>query len=178
MHDPHILPDDPNWPIRAREGRWKRFAILLFMILLGQGIGGWSTMQSVESWYPALTKAPWNPPASVFAPTWTLLYALLLFAGWRVWQKLVALGEPRPWSHPALRAYGWQLAFNFLWSPLFFGLRLPAVALIDLALMLLTGAWMLFAFRRLDKPAFYSQIPYACWISFAFSLNLAIVILN
>src|SRR4051794_27489049 len=83
-----------------------------------------------------LHKPPFQPPSWVFAPVWTVLYGLMSFSAWRVWNR--PAGPKRSW---ALALWGVQLGFNALWSPLFFpahphraalaglsapGVRLPA----------------------------------------------------
>jgi benzodiazapine receptor len=142
----------------------------LALCLGAGGLGGWSTAQSVGSWYPTLVKPPFNPPAWIFGPVWTTLYVFMGVAAWRVWRKA-------GWGTP-LTLFAIQLALNSLWSFLFFGLRSPGLALLDivplLAFILLT--WR--AFRPIDRPAAALLVPYAAWVSFALLLNASIWWLN
>ena len=79
------------------------------------------------AWYATLTKPAWNPPAAVFAPVWTVLYASMGVAAWLVWRRAGFVG-----ARAALAAFGVQLVLNALWSYLFFGLHRPGVALADI----------------------------------------------
>ena len=38
-------------------------------------------------WYSTLNKPAWNPPAWLFGPVWTLLYAAMAVAAWLVWRR-------------------------------------------------------------------------------------------
>ena len=87
-------------------------------LLIG-GAGGWATAQGVRAWYPALVKPPFNPPAWVFGPVWTLLYILMGVAFFLVWRRF----RVSPTSGRAMAAYGVQLLLNFFWSFLFFWAR-------------------------------------------------------
>lgn len=137
-------------------------------------IGGWATASSVATWYVTLDKPGFNPPNAVFGPVWTALYILMAVAAWRVWRSETVRTRRRA----ALTLYGVQLALNLAWSLLFFGLRRPDLAMIDIALLLAaviaTGA----AFWRIDRPAGLMMVPYAAWVGFASALNFAIWRLN
>jgi translocator protein len=126
-----------------------------------------------QQWYDALNKPSFNPPNTVFAPVWTILYILIAIAGARVW-----LAAPSPERSLALRLWALQLVLNAVWSPLFFGARRPELALVDIVLML--GAIAAFVWRawRVDRVAAWLMLPYLGWVAFATALNLAIVLLN
>jgi benzodiazapine receptor len=158
-------------------GIW-RLCIVVTLVLGVQVLGGYATASSVKSWYPLLVKAPWNPPGWVFGPVWSLLYILMAWSGWRVWQQLARTGVEQPWQHPALQWFLAQLLFNLSWSVLFFGLRSPFLALVLMLWLWVSIAQMIRHFLRVDRTAGYSQVPYLLWVSFAFTLNAAIVYLN
>ncbi len=135
-------------------------------------IGSWATFENVRAWYPALAKPSWNPPNWVFAPVWTTLYVLMGVAAWRVWR--VADGKARG----LMRLYFVQLVLNALWSVLFFGLKSPGWALVDIILLWGLLVWLLAGFWRRDRLAGALWRPYVLWVSFATVLNAAIVRLN
>lgn len=136
-------------------------------------LGGWVTRESVASWYPELRKPAFNPPAWVFGPVWTVLYAMIAVAGWRAWRRRAA-----PGAGGAFLAYGVQLGLNLLWSFLFFGARQPGLALVDIAALLAAIGVNVAAFARLDRAAAALLLPYAAWVAFAAALNFAIWRLN
>lgn len=149
--------------------------------LLSQAVGflGWVSLAfaagavgaiaSVDaaSFYGELSKPSWAPPASIFGPVWTALYALMGIAAWLVWRS------PGP-KAVALALFVAQLAANALWSWLFFSWRLgPAAAaevLVLLALIVATVA----AFWHRNRLAAFLLLPYLLWVSFASVLTWAL----
>lgn len=154
-----------------RDGR-SLIAFLAIAIVI-QLIAGLWTSSSVGTWYTTLQRAPWNPPGWVFGPVWTALYITIAIAGWLVWRKR---GEAN--IRPAMTWYAVQFALNLAWSGLFFGMRQPALALLDLILLLTAIVLTIRAFRRIHPFAGTLLIPYALWVAYATTLNAAIWYLN
>ena len=120
-------------------------------------------------YYASLAKPSWSPPAWVFGPVWTALYLMMAVAAWLVWRQ----GGWRAQRAP-LSLYLLQLALNALWTPVFFGLRSPGLALVVIvslgAAIVLTGR----AFRPVSRVASWLLIPYLVWVVFAAALNFSI----
>lgn len=135
-------------------------------------IGGRITAASVGDWYQTLVKPPFNPPDWVFPPVWVALYILMGLAAWRIWDSR-RTGIPR-----ALAGYAVQLGLNLGWTILFFGLRRPDWALIEIVPLLGFILWTVASFHRLDRLAAWLLAPYALWVAFAVYLNAGIVTLN
>lgn len=140
-------------------------------------IGGLATASSVTTWYPTLAKPAWNPPSAVFAPVWTVLYIFMSIAAWRVWRH-----RENPALKPAvlalLIAHFLQLILNTAWSLLFFGLRRPDFAFIDIVTLLAALFWIQIRLSRIDRPAAMLWTPYMLWVAFATALNFSIWRLN
>jgi benzodiazapine receptor len=119
-------------------------------------------------YYAGLRKPSWAPPAWLFGPVWTVLYALIGTAAW-----LVAR-DPRRGGQPALKLWGAQLALNAAWTPIFFGLRAPGAALVEIVAMWVAIAVTTVAFVRRRRLAAALMLPYLAWVTFATLLNLAI----
>ena len=136
-------------------------------------VGGLATAASVGTWYPGLEKPAFNPPNAVFGPVWTVLYALMAYAAWEVWRR----SEGATRRH-AITLYAVQLTLNLAWSLIFFGLRRPDIALVEVVLFL--GAILLTAraFWRIHRPAGLVFVPYVLWVAFASLLNFEIWRLN
>ena len=124
-------------------------------------------------WYGSLRKPVWTPPAWVFGPMWTLLYLMMGVAAWMVWRR----GGWRAQRLP-LGCFLVQLALNAAWSPLFFGLHRPDLALADILFLWLAIAATLAAFWFRTRLAALLLLPYLAWVSFAALLNLALWQLN
>lgn len=152
---------------------WKVGIAIVVTLLLGSA-SGLVTAGAVEGWYMEIEKPSFNPPNSVFGPVWTVLYILMGFAAGLVWSN----GTDDPQVRRGLLLYGLQLLLNVLWSLLFFGLKGPGLALVDITLLLLTIILCIRAFHPIDRWAAYLMVPYLLWVCFASVLNAAIWMLN
>jgi tryptophan-rich sensory protein len=151
----------------------KLAAAILFCEIAGS-LGSVVTMPAPGSWYSALAKPFFAPPAWVFGPVWFTLFALMGIALFLIWE----LGTRKPEVRFALGIFGLQFIFNVTWSFLFFGLKSPLLGLISIIILW----WLILAtivvFYRLRKSAAYLLIPYIAWVSIATVLNASIYLLN
>jgi tryptophan-rich sensory protein len=125
-------------------------------------------------WYRGLRKPSWNPPDWAFAPAWTVLYIMIAVSGWMVWRQAGSVGAA---AFP-LAVYLVQLLFNAGWSAVFFGLKRP-----DLAFVEVVGLWLsilatIIVFWPVSTTAALLLLPYLAWVSFAATLNFTIWRLN
>ena len=74
--------------------------------------------------------------------------------------------------------FGIQLALNVLWSFLFFGLKSPYYAFVEIVLLWFAIFLTILKFRKISKTASYLLFPYILWVSFAMLLNYYLWILN
>jgi translocator protein len=149
---------------------------LIFWIavcFLAAAVGSLFTAPRIDNWYAALAKPSWTPPDWVFGPAWSLLFLLMAVAAWQVWRTV----ERRLAVMP-LVFFGIQLLLNAAWSVLFFGMKSPGLALLEIVLLWLAIVATLVAFRRRSALAGWLLAPYLAWVSFAVALNLAIWNLN
>lgn len=133
------------------------------------------TRTGVETWYPTIVKPVFNPPNWIFAPVWTLLFVLMGIAAGLVWDKIKEQNEA---VKKALGFFLIQLVLNAIWSYLFFGLKNPMLALIEIALLWLMIYETYLKFIKINKIAGYLLVPYLAWVSFAMILNASIWWLN
>ena len=151
-----------------------RLGIAVTIPLVVGGLSGFATAQGVRDWFPTLIKPSFNPPSWVFGPVWTLLYVMMGIAAFMVWQKGWENGAVKI----ALGFFAFQLILNGLWSVLFFGMRMPALAFADIILLWASiGATVVF-FWRVSPAAGMLLLPYEAWVTFAAVLNGSIWILN
>ena len=123
-----------------------------------------------DRWYRALRKPWFQPPAWVFAPVWTGLYALIAASGYRVWSA-----PPSPERTRALTFWGAQLGLNAAWSWLFFSKHNPKAALADIGLLRVSIDAYAAEAEKVDPAARWMMAPYRGWIGFATLLNADIV---
>ena len=121
-------------------------------------------------WYEALKKPAWTPPNWLFPVAWMTLYLLMsAAAASAAMVEGAALG---------LALWSVQIAFNTLWTPVFFGLKRMRTALWPMAGLWLSVTATCVAFFTLDVWAGLLFVPYVVWVTVAGALNLALVRLN
>jgi len=129
------------------------------------------------SLYAQLVRPSWAPPAWIFGPVWTALYALIAISfGYAIYLFL-----KRRISFRVLLPFILNLAFNVIYTPIQFGLQNNILAMIDVLLVLGTLVWALAAFWRAVPGArwtVYMNIPYLLWVTFATALQIAVTMLN
>ncbi|MEO6908134.1 MAG: TspO/MBR family protein [Abditibacteriaceae bacterium] len=135
-------------------------------------IGAVASIQA-KSFYGQLAQPAWAPPPSVFGPVWTILYAAMGIAAWLVWRT-----DGFRAHRNALILFLVQLAFNALWSWLFFAWHRGAFAFADIVLMDILVVVTIILFWRARVLAGALLIPYLLWIIFASALNFSIWQLN
>ncbi|RAK76611.1 TspO/MBR family protein [Aspergillus fijiensis CBS 313.89] len=153
-------------------------------IAAGTFIGFQTNKQSrTKSVYRNLQKPPLYPPAWLFGPVWTVLYGLMGFAAHHATVtgttvSPLASASLQEWTVHSQGLYASQLLLNYLWMPLFFGLRKPAWALADMLLLGGNVAALMHSWYQHDRPAFWMLVPYAAWLGFATYLNAGVGVLN
>lgn len=126
-----------------------------------------------STFYAGLERPMWAPPAWVFGPVWSTLYALMALAAWLVWRK-------RGWAgaRTALVLFVVQLGANALWSWLFFTWHRGALAFAEVLLLWCLIVATVIAFRRASPLAAALLYPYLAWVTFASALTFAVWRLN
>lgn len=145
---------------------------ILFCIFLAAtfAAGATGAMFPTGEWYKQLNKPTWVPPNWLFPIAWTSIYLLMSFAGARV-----AVLEG---SAYAMAFWAMQIAFNALWTPIFFGLRNLKGSLPVMAGLWVSVLGCLVTHFMLDPLAGLAFVPYMVWVTVAASLNIAMVRLN
>lgn len=126
------------------------------------------------SYYSELIKPFWAPPTWLFDPVWTVLYILIFISFGFVFYK--AFTKKIPWiiALPFLL----NLVFNFIFTPIQFGLKNNILASVDIVLVIGTLIWALWAVWLHFRWVLYVNIPYLLWVGFATILQLTITYLN
>lgn len=119
--------------------------------------------------YLALKQPPLHPPAWVFGPVWTALYATMGYAAHRAWSNGTTSVNPATVSLAKQGAtlYTVQLGLNLLWTPLFFGFNRPKAALADILALGGTISYMTYIWGQVDETAGWLLAPYLAWVGFA-----------
>lgn len=153
--------------------QWKKLIICLAIPLAVGGLAALLTGGGMQQ-YEDVRQPPFSPPGWLFPVVWTILYLLMGYASYRVLTK----GAEPVQTRRALTVYAAQLAANFLWPLVFFGLRWYLAAF-----LVLLALWVLIfltirAFSDIDEPAGDLLLPYILWVTFAGYLNVGVYLLN
>lgn len=141
---------------------------LFFAACLGAGATG--GLFPPGPWYRALNKPSWTPPDWVFPVTWTALYICMAVAGARA-----ALA---PENGIAMALWAAQIAFNALWTPVFFGLRNIRLGMAVIVVLWVTVLAGMMALWQVDTWAGLLFAPYLVWVTIAAALNASVWRLN
>ncbi len=164
----------PHRPAPSRGRAFLHAAIAGVLSVAVSSVGGTVTRPQIQGWYATIDKPWFNPPNWVFAPVWTILFAMMAVAFWRILQ--VPRGTPGRTG--AIVAYLVQLALNAGWSLAFFGMNSPGLGLVVIGCFLVAIAVTVRRFAALDRMAAWLLAPYLAWVSFATMLNASIWWLN
>ena len=157
--------------------------VLVLFLVICFAVAAFGTQFTPGAWYAALAKPAWNPPSWVFAPVWTVLYAMMAVAGWLVWRVGAAApgqggAETTTVRRAALGFFALQLALNGAWSWLFFGLHRPGLAFAEIVALWIAILVTVVLFWRVRALAGALLLPYLAWVAFAAVLNLTLWQMN
>jgi tryptophan-rich sensory protein len=156
----------------ARRSIWRPVLIAAAVAIFIGVLGG--TLTDTGPWYQELRKPPWQPPDWLFGPAWMLIFALATMSAVYAWRNAPGRLQ-REWVVGLFALNG---VFNVLWSTLFFALRHPDWALIEVGFLWTSILLPMIVFWRFARPASLYLLPYLLWVSFAAFLNLTVVRLN
>lgn len=130
-------------------------------------------MKSYEQ-YATLAKPWFSPPSYLFGIVWPILYTIIAISFGYVF--FLAIKKQLPWM--VVLPFVLNLAFNFAFTPLQFGLKNLLLASVDILLVLGTLIWAMIAIYQYAPWVTYAQIPYVLWVGFATILQLSITVMN
>src|SRR5918998_6959037 len=114
------------------------------------------TQPNIPSWYAGLQKPSFTPPNWAFPVAWTILYAMMAYALWRI----LSLPENRPGRAAAIVAFFVQLTLNGTWSFAFFGGQSPLAGLLVILALIVAILATIRTFWPLDRVAALLLVPY------------------
>ncbi|MFZ1107292.1 MAG: TspO/MBR family protein [Rhodomicrobium sp.] len=148
--------------------------IIVAAIITLAVLGGGAALTTVGPWYRNLRKPWWNPPEWLFGPAWAVILSLAAWAGVLAWTSTADSG-----AHALIAAlFALNIFFHMLWTPIFFNLRRPDWALVEVVFLWLSVAALMIGLAPYSLTASELLLPYLLWVSFAAYLNRKIVRLN
>lgn len=169
-YDGREYKDSCRFPRSVSPERRSRLTSAIAFILIVVATASSGAIFKPGAWYESLRKPAWTPPKWAFPVVWTILYMMIAYAGWIVWQQA-------GWS-AAMLAWGVQILANAAWSWLFFGRRRMDLALADIAVMWLSIVAFIVLAWPISTLAALLFLPYLVWVSTAGALNYSVLRLN
>jgi tryptophan-rich sensory protein len=152
--------------------RWIAIAVAAASVTAVAVIGGLLT--EIGPWYESLNFPPWRPPNWLFGPAWTLIFLLIATSGVMAWERAPDTAT-RGWL---IGLFALNAALNVLWSGIFFKMRRPDLAFVELLALWLSIAALLAFIGAYSPTAAIVMAPYLLWVTFAGILNWRVVRLN
>ena len=155
----------------------RNIAKLISAIVICQSagiVGSIFTSPSVQTWYATLQLPSFAPPGWFIGMVWIILYTLMGISLYLVWNK----GLRNKQVKNSLYLFGLQLILNAVWSFIFFGLRSPFLALIEIVFLWVAIAFTILKFYKISRKTAWLLLPYIAWVSVALTLNFYIWRLN
>jgi tryptophan-rich sensory protein len=146
------------------------YMLFLLFLITCFGAGATGAVFPPGDWYTRLEKPSWTPPNWVFPVMWMTIYVLISYAGAKV--------AGQAGSGYAMAFWAAQIAFNALWTPVFFGLRRLKGALIVIVALWLAVLGCVVTHWQLDTFAGLAMVPYLIWVTVAGALNLTVSRMN
>ena len=162
-------------PPESARSKLRQTLGLLGWTLLTFTAAGLGAIASADAsvFYSELARPSWAPPAWLFGPVWSALYALMAVSVWLVWRHR-GFADVRP----ALVLFIVQLAANALWSWLFFAWHQGDLAFAEVLVLWCLIVATIVSFQRISILAAVLLYPYLAWCTFASALTFTIWRLN
>jgi tryptophan-rich sensory protein len=135
-------------------------------------LGGLAT--ELGPWYYSLRMPSWKPPDWLFGPVWTLIYALSAMAAVSAWWNSRTSAR----RFRVLFLFAVNSVLGIAWSVIFFSMRRPDWALIEVVFLWLSIVALIVGLYPISRAASFFLAPYLIWVSFASVLNVAVTKLN
>jgi translocator protein len=148
--------------------------VSIFICQFAGIIGSFSIKPAMQGWYQTLNKPFFTPPNWLFAPVWVILFFLMGIALFLILKKGPKSGRYKK----ALYVFSLQFCLNILWSFLFFALKSPGLAFLEIILLLAAILHTILIFYKIKPKAGLILLPYFFWVIYAAALNYAVWIMN
>lgn len=152
---------------------WLKLAVSIIICQLAGVIGSIFTAPNIPSWYATLAKPVFNPPNWIFAPVWISLYVLMAISFYLIWIR-----NDIPNFGFLMSLFVLQLVLNAFWTIIFFGLKSPFFAFIEIVVLWILILLCIISFHKISKTASVLLVPYLLWVTFAAVLNFELWRLN
>jgi len=150
-----------------RRINWKILVISFLIVFTVAFVGSLFTSTNTDTaWYDSI-KPEITPPNWVFPIVWNVLFVLIALSLYFSW----ANSKNKKDKEKIILAFGINFILNIFWSVLYFTLKNPFVALLEIFVLWSSIMFMIYVTYGISKKAAYLLVPYLLWVSFATILN-------
>ena len=152
---------------------WKPVVVASLIVAVVGAVGDQFTI--LGPWYDSLEQPWFKPPDWLFPVGWSVIYLFTATSGVLAWRRAPERPTSRRWL---LIVHLISASINIGWSYLFFVLQRPDWSLIENVFLWASVVWLIVVTARCDRLAAWLLAPYIIWVTFAATLNGAVVWLN
>lgn len=153
--------------MQKRKVNIKVLIVCLLIVYAFAFLGSLFTSPATDtSWYESIRPSI-TPPNWVFPIVWNILFFLLGLSLYFAW----TISKNKNDKKKVAFAFGLNLILNVFWSVLYFGLRSPFYAFIEIFFLEASIIYMIYVSYKIDRKAGWLLVPYLLWVSFAIFLN-------
>jgi benzodiazapine receptor len=156
----------------SRPVQWDAVIIAALAAVVVAALG--ATLTDLGPWYQSLKQPAWRLPDPAFGVIWTVIFMLAAISGVFAWRDTPDIKR----RQMIVGLFAFNGFLNILWSLMFFKLRRPDLAMVEVGALWLSLAILIVVTSRDSKRASGLLIPYLIWISIAALLNYEVVRLN
>ncbi len=146
---------------------WKVLVVCILIVFLVAFIGSLFTSPVTNSeWYNSV-KPSITPPNWIFPIVWNILFFLIALSLYFSWIN----AKNHKIKKKVSLAFGINFVLNIFWSILYFRMRNPFYAFIEIFILWISIIFMIYVSYKVDRKAGLILIPYLLWVTFAILLN-------
>lgn len=148
------------------------YVIIFAITFLVAAVGSYLTSKGMN-WYDTLTLPEIAPDGAFIGTVWTIIYFLSAVSAILFWNS------ERRKNFELIAILFWVNAFlNVIWSFLFFTAHFLFLPIVEMILLNITNAALIYFLWNYRRVSAYLLFPYFIWVSFATYLAYLIYSLN
>lgn len=149
-----------------KKTKWKIFVLCLVLSYLVGFLGSLFTSPNTSGdWYSSI-KPEITPPSFVFPIVWNILFFLITLSLYFAW-----INSKKKDKLKLALVFGINFVLNIFWTFLFFSLKELKIAFIEIIVLEISIASMIWVCWKIDRRSSYLLLPYFLWVGFASVLN-------
>lgn len=156
----------------------KKYYFLIPLVTILTAVSGSLVTTNNLTWYYSINIPYWTPSGSVISIAWTSIYILAALSAIIAYLKIFRSKKLKNKKYPISVAFLVNAFLNFYWTYLFFGQHLIGISLLEVILLGISIAVLIYLLEPISKLSSILLAPYLAWVTFAAYLTYSVYILN